>query len=201
MKNLSLFKTAGRQGYILLPRRLLDVLLSSNEDFQKYRVYLYLLLRATYLESTPESGGLERGELYYSTRTLSERMAMSRRTLMRLLDKMVKYGLIEIIPSGGRGQSSRIRMLHYDRLCSFAEAEGELSKKSEHDFGIFWDMYHQRSGLEPIDREMALRYWKRLTAEDRILAMVNIDPYLHSVPSSRWQTAVEYLAYKNFLGK
>lgn len=199
MKNLNLFKTAGQQGYIVLPRRLLELFFHPGDEYQKYRVYVFLLLKATYGKSESGEGELNRGELFFTSRSLSDILLMNRRTLMRLLDKMVRCGLISIIPSDGPGKMSRIKMLHYDRLCTFSQPETELSKKAERDFEVFWEVYHQRSGLEPMDRDVALRYWKRLTAENRTLAMVNIDPYLHSVPGYKWGTAAEYLAYKRFL--
>ena len=64
---------------------------------------------------------------------------------------------------------------------------------------FFWDLYHEISGLEPIDKEMALRYWKRLNGDERMMAVASIGVYLDSKPRSRWRTAVEYLGYKSFL--
>ncbi len=46
---------------------------------------------------------------------------------------------------------------------------------------------------------MALRYWKRLNGDERMMAVASIDVYLDSKPRSRWRTAVEYLGYKSFL--
>lgn len=45
---------------------------------------------------------------------------------------------------------------------------------------------------------MALRYWKRLNGDERMMAVASIDVYLDSKPRSRWRTAVEYLGYKSF---
>ena len=55
---------------------------------------------------------------------------------------------------------------------------------------FFWDLYHEISGLEPIDKEMALRYWKHLNGDERMMAVASISVYLDSNPRSRWRTAV-----------
>ncbi len=50
-----------------------------------------------------------------------------------------------------------------------------------------------------MDKEMALRYWKRLNGDERMMAVASISVYLDSKPRSRWRTAMEYLGYKSFL--
>ena len=167
MENLNYFKNAGNQGYILLPRRLLlNALFLQSPERQYYRLYIYLLLKATY------GDGRTDGE--------SE--------------------LIEIYRGKTNRQSSKIKMLYYEQMCDFATIFEEPSGKSDYEFEVFWDIYHNRSGLEPIDKELARHYWKRLSSEERTLALVNVDVYFSDIPRSRWRTAVEYLGYKNFLG-
>lgn len=102
MENTSHFTNAGNQGYILLPRRLLNVYLGLEETDSKYhtyKLYINLLVRATYGEKAPEEGGLGCGELYYSARALSEHMHITRYALEKELDKLKKAKLIELYPS------------------------------------------------------------------------------------------------------
>ena len=116
-----------------------------------------------------------------------------------MLHELEDYELIKIIPSKTRGKSSRIKMLYYDQMCDFSTVYDEPTQRTKRDFDFFWDLYHEMSGLEPIDKEMALRYWKRLNGDERMMAVASIGIYLDSKPRSRWRTAVEYLGYKSFL--
>lgn len=49
MKNISVFKNAGNQGYILMPRRLLNLLFAEHDDLDLFKLYAYLLLKATFV--------------------------------------------------------------------------------------------------------------------------------------------------------
>mgnify|MGYP004647166639 FL=1 len=201
MENLNYFKNAGNQGYILLPRRLLlNALFLQSPERQYYRLYIYLLLKATYGEGRTDGESLKRGELYFSYRTLCEQFSVCRATLSKMLNEMEECELIEIYRGKTNRQSSKIKMLYYEQMCDFATIFEEPSGKSDYEFEVFWDIYHNRSGLEPIDKELAHHYWKRLSSEERTLALVNVDVYFSDIPRSRWRTAVEYLGYKNFLG-
>ena len=197
MKNINVFKNAGNQGYILMPRRLLNLLFAEHDDLDLFKLYAYLLLKATSVVT--DNVDLNHGELYYSLRTLSKKMGVTRYTVSRMLHELEEYELIEIIPSKTRGKSSRIKMLYYDQMCDFSTVYDEPTQRTKRDFDFFWDLYHEMSGLEPIDKEMALRYWKRLNGDERMMAVASISVYLDSKPRSRWRTAVEYLGYKSFL--
>lgn len=200
MENTSHFTNAGNQGYILLPRRLLNVYLGLEETDSKYhtyKLYINLLVRATYGEKAPEEGGLWRGELYYSARALSEHMHITRYALEKELDKLKKAKLIELYPSKKRGESSRMKLLYYDQMCRFATVYEKASKKTEEEFDIFWDIYHDTAGLQPVDRERAFRAWKLLDKEERFLAVGNMIPYL-SLFKYKCNSAADYLTYKCF---
>ena len=212
MENLNYFKNAGNQGYILLPRRLLlNALFLQSPERQYYRLYIYYTLytQLSFLgwhcgsspSAYPTDGeSLKRGELYFSYRTLCEQFSVCRATLSKMLNEMEECELIEIYRGKTNRQSSKIKMLYYEQMCDFATIFEEPSGKSDYEFEVFWDIYHNRSGLEPIDKELARHYWKRLSSEERTLALVNVDVYFSDIPRSRWRTAVEYLGYKNFLG-
>lgn len=183
MKNISVFKNAGNQGYILMPRRLLNLLFAEHDDLDLFKLYAYLLLKATFVVT--DNIDLNHGELYYSLRTLSKKMGVTRYTVSRMLHELEEYELIKIIPSKTRGKSSRIKMLYYDQMCDFSTVYDEPTQRTKRDFDFFWDLYHEMSGLEPIDKEMALRYWKRLNGDERMMAVASIGIYLDSKPRSR----------------
>ena len=137
MENTSHFTNAGNQGYILLPRRLLNVYLGLEETDSKYhtyKLYINLLVRATYGEKAPEEGGLGRGELYYSARALSEHMHITRYALEKELDKLKKAKLIELYPSKKRGESITTKCA---ALPPYTKKRRKRRKKSSTSFGIF----------------------------------------------------------------
>ena len=70
-------------------------------------------------------------------------------------------------------------------------------KKTEEEFSIFWDIYHDTAGLQPVDRERAFRAWKLLDKEERFLAVGNMIPYL-SLFKYKCNSAADYLTYKCF---
>ena len=82
MKNISVFKNAGNQGYILMPRRLLNLLFAEHYDLDLFKLYAYLLLKATFVVT--DNVDLNHGELYYSLRTLSKKMGVTRYTVARV---------------------------------------------------------------------------------------------------------------------
>ena len=70
-------------------------------------------------------------------------------------------------------------------------------KVQEEEFDIFWDIYHDTAGLQPVDRERAFRAWKLLDKEERFLAVGNMIPYL-SLFKYKCNSAADYLTYKCF---
>lgn len=139
MKNLNFFKAAGRPGYIILPRRLLDFVFKPGGESQPYRVYLYMLCKAAYYDGCVVGGWeLKRGELFYTARTMGEKLHIDRRTVAKILQDMAAEKLIDIRPSDGPGKTSRIRMLYYDRLCTFAQSDEDLLKKAVSGLGFYF---------------------------------------------------------------
>lgn len=198
MENFNIFKSSGNLGHILITRRLLNALINPDEDILYIRLYAYCLLRAAYGNGISGEDGLERGELFFSTRRLSERFNINRRTLMRMLNKMSEEGLIQIINSKVRGKSSRIKMLYYDQMCDFATVYGEISYRTKRQFEMFWELYNGFSEQEPVDKELALSHWKRLDDDERLMALASMNIYFNSIPRSRCDKAVEYWAKKSF---
>lgn len=199
MENFNIFKSSGNLGHILITRRLLNALIDPDEDILYVRMYAYCLSRAAYGNGISGENGLERGELFFSTRRLSERFNINRRTLMRMLNKMSEEGLIQIINSKVRGKSSRIKMLYYDQMCDFATVYGETSYRTKRQFEMFWDLYIEASGKEPVDKELALSHWKRLDDDECLMALASMSIYFDTIPRSRCDKAVECWAKKSFL--
>jgi len=74
--------------------------------------------------------------------------------------------------------------------------------KPEVAFDKFWDKYHEVTGLKKTDLQAALKYWKKLTKQEKQLAFDNIKPYFYSLPVYSTGRPVKkartYLGDKNF---
>ena len=64
---------------------------------------------------------------------------------------------------------------------------------------IFWDSYHQITGLKKTDLADAEKYWKKLTKAEQQKAIDNINPYFDSLNDKKYcKKARTYLSDKNF---
>ena len=162
MENLNYFKNAGNQGYILLPRRLLlNAMFLQSPERQYYRLYIYLLLKATYGEGRTDGESLKRGELYFSYRTLCEQFSVCRATLSKMLNEMEECELIEIYRGKTNRQSSKIKMLYYEQMCDFATIFEERQESRT--------MNSRSSGIYTItvrDWNPSTRSWHTTTGND-----------------------------------
>ena len=67
------------------------------------------------------------------------------------------------------------------------------------EFSFFWMQYHSITGKEKTDKEPAFKHWKKLTADERKLAIKNIKPFYDSLPNKEYcKKARTYLSDKNF---
>lgn len=80
--------------------------------------------------------------------------------------------------------------------------EGNNEKKEKIKDGIFekyWDEYHKITGKIKTDKEATEKYWKKLTDEEKQLAIDKIPDYVASISDSKYiKKARTYLADKNF---
>jgi hypothetical protein len=75
--------------------------------------------------------------------------------------------------------------------------EKEPFDKAE--FDAFWERYHFWTHLPKTDKDAAIRYWKRLSKEERKLAFDNVFLYFQSIPDKRFvKKCRTYLGNKNF---
>jgi len=80
-----------------------------------------------------------------------------------------------------------------------SEIESEDEKKNTILFSQFWDSYHSITKLKKTDNEAALKYWKKLTDEEKQKAIDNIKPYYDSLSDKKYcKKARTYLSDKNF---
>jgi len=79
------------------------------------------------------------------------------------------------------------------------EIEIEDDEKNVFLFSSFWDSYHSITSLKKTDNEATLKYWKKLTEQEKKKAIENIKPYYDSLSDKKYcKKARTYLSDKNF---
>jgi len=83
----------------------------------------------------------------------------------------------------------------YNNLKNDKKKENTLPK----DFLEFWNLYHKIARKLKEDRALALKYWEKLSAAEKELAMKNIKPFCNSASEPRYiSKAWKYLIDKKF---
>ena len=204
-KETNQFLRADKKGYIIIPRRLLDMMFFGKTPLEcaEAEMYVFLLFTACYADqdsTVPDAEPLQRGELMFSCNELCERFGVARTTVRRFVERLRKAGIVEV-STLGRGCRSRMKLLFYDNLCRFTDRTpgGKVrTRKADEDFIRFWDRYHSMTGLPEVEIETARRNWNRLTAAERKLAVDNVAAYVCTQSYDRLRTAANYLAHKSF---
>ena len=224
MTNVSL--EAGKKGAITLSRNVLNAVfkMQNGKAYSEALAYVYLLCNANYTETeAPDGVRVPRGVMYVTKTELLCALDWYRSKLDRFLDGLKRAGLLEMerVRNG-----YLLRMLEYEQACvrpavrgrqgeerrapaAPALAQGGVSAPAgETDadghgvpaFEEFWEQYHYVVGRQPVDRYVAERCWNELTAEERILAVAEIERYYFSLPDVSFaRTAHNYLRCKSFV--
>lgn len=201
--NYNIFKRADKKGYIIIPRRLMELLFDYKDTAKqtKVAIYVYLLTKAKYTDPDEGKDTPTRGELVVSASELSKRFGHNWRFIDRFLQHLQDEGVIGLT-SQGRNRSPLVRLAYYDNLCRFTDRTpgGRIrTKKADLDFICFWDQYHAMTGLPEVEIEEARAQWNRLTARERKLATDNIAAYCCMQTTDRLRTAANYLSHKSFV--
>ena len=77
--------------------------------------------------------------------------------------------------------------------------ERKGKERKDNNISLFWDTYHSITGLSKTDYQAALKYWNKLSDQERQKAIDNIKPYFYSLNDKKYcKKARTYLADKNF---
>lgn len=75
----------------------------------------------------------------------------------------------------------------------------EKEKKNKDSFMVFWESYHEITGLSKTDKEATFKYWKPLKVDEKEKALKSIKSYFESLRDSKYcKKARTYLRDKNF---
>jgi len=83
--------------------------------------------------------------------------------------------------------------------CKVKESKIKKSKEEIKEFDFFWNAYHKYTNKVKTDKEACIKYWNKLTEEERKRAITMIPAYAETSDDSQYlKKARTYLADKNF---
>lgn len=195
-KNLqSLFTKIGPEGYLVVPRALLNEVLNMDTRFSATQAYLYLFIHCAFCDQ-PKDGGLKRGQMAFTAAELAERFNWSTRVVRDFLYSLREKGIVELeqVP----GVQSKLKMCFYETLTG---GKGRpIDSDERKDCHAFWKRYYGLLNREATDYYSTVEEWGRMTNAERTLAMENMERYFRSLNDIQYvKSAVNYLKYKAFL--
>lgn len=96
---------------------------------------------------------------------------------------------------GGKQKQSKAKA----KLKQTSSYKDKDKDKDKDNIIIFWDSYHQITGLTKTDKEAAFKYWNKLKPDEQQKAIDNISAYYNSLNDKKYcKKARTYLADKNF---
>lgn len=195
------------KGYILLPKHLMETLLSNiDRPMTDFEAILTLLTKVNYKDTLCYFEGkkimCKRGEALYSTKHWAEIFCWTRAKTRRFLDKLVNEKIIEILPTLPH-ETTHLRVLNYDLWTgSSQEARKRKREKEDERFEEYWEMFHRITCTRKVNRGRAEREWHRMTTEEQDCALRRINDYYYSLTDIRFcKQAATYLSDKAYLNE
>ena len=193
-----------QKGYLLFPKALFEeqMKLKTSKKAEGYFEAFVLVLKHVNYSTTRclvkgYSFDCMRGEAGMSFARWSQILGWSRSSTRYFFIRMFDLGLIEKLVNP---YVTHIRIPDYDLLTG--KTRPQLRKNKETDdasFDTFWLQYHDITEHAKVNIGRARREWKKLSAEEKRLAIANIDEYHDHLSSSRYcKQASSYLADKSF---
>jgi len=217
MENVNLPFEALTSGYVLIPKKLLTHNFNKRDTSLSYlEAFLTVLATVNFADREITINGVQltckRGESVLSYPSWANLFNWTQGKTRRFFSKMVRENLIAITPV--KYGMKIVQVLDYDvltgkrkttKITAGEEAgDKELSKavkaaRKDQKFYLFWNTYHQTTGLEANDVGLAILIWKRFTKEEKDLAITKIEPYCRRINNKQYyKTAVNYLKAKSF---
>lgn len=187
------FTKMGGNGYLVVPRNLLEESLKVEGPFTVAQAYLYLFMRCEFCN---RKGGLKRGQVAFTSSELAARFGWKRGAVREFIHSLQELGLVrlEVVP----GVKSKLTMCFYEALTGGKGKPVEMHDKEG--FLNFWRMYYELLEREGTDLYPAFSEWGRLSEGERRLAVENMERYFRSLSDIRYvKTACNYLRFKAFL--
>ncbi|WP_300701217.1 hypothetical protein [Bacteroides sp.] len=193
-----------QKGYLLFPKALFEeqMKMKKNEGAADNFEAFFLVLKHVNYSSTRcciKGHHFEcmRGESVLSLSHWAEILGWNRSHTRYFFNSMFTLGLIEKLVNPF---VTHIRIPDYDLLTGKSRPQSCKRKDTGNEgFDSFWQQYHDITEHDKVNIGRARREWKKLSVEEKRLAIANIDEYHDHLSSSRYcKQAASYLADKSF---
>lgn len=193
-----------KTGYIAFPRSLAASITKNMPINTTASLYFYLLYIASYNTVKSKYGLLKRGETDITLKEIALNTHTEYSKIRRLSKRLVEE---ELLIYKQIGCHRRITLPYYEDHCGHTlhqqeQPDGTVNglNKTDKDFALFWEFYHEMIQVPPQDREKARKIYGKLSVADRETAIRNVEVYYNSLDSERHaKWAVNYLKDKSFI--
>jgi len=191
-------------GYIVLPKVALKAHLASKRRIPgDLEAILILLMHVNYSDTVYDIHHKEvcchRGEAVYNFTQWARFFGWTRPRTVRFFTRMRKEGIIRLISE--QQSILHICVVDYDIWTGQNRLAREQKQTLyEQEFLEFWEKYHNTLHVKRRNIGRAQSEWRKLSDEDRRLAIQHIEDFYYSVEDVRFiPQASTYLADKAFL--
>lgn len=200
--NKNIFEDPSDEGYILIPRKLIRLLLANRNRYEmcKEEAFLTMLYLSFYTDSPKSCPDARRGESELTLEEWSKAFCWTIWKVRTFLRELEQENEIEW---RAHGKKKIIRIVNYELFCANKRKKPNQSSpvnKNDELFETFWKDYHDLTHKEPEDITRAKRIWKRMPLRDKHLAIKNIYSYVMKTEYVKYlKKAANYLGDKAYL--
>lgn len=193
-----------RKGYFLFPKALFEEQMRAKkvrraEDF--FEAFVLVLEHVNYstVQCCAKGHTFDclRGESVLTFAHWAEIFGWNRNRTRYFFNRMFDLGLIEKLVNP---YTTHIRIPDYELLTGNSRPLAKRQKDAPgEDFDAFWQKYHEITEKPKINIGRARREWKKLSPQEKHLALQNIDEYFDHLSHTKYcKQAASYLADKSF---
>lgn len=189
------------KGYVMISRALLMNICSEHPKAAgNFEAFLRVLVHANFETCVVQYNGEEieckRGESVISFTHWAEIFGWSRGKTRHFFQECFKDGSLRRIEDKC---ACHISIPGYDVWTGTQTASGKGERPKDTLFEKFWEDYHEITHLQKTGNTRASQEWKKLSVNERELAVKNIDDYYHHLKKTKFcLQAATYLKDKAF---
>ena len=189
------------KGYVLFPKALFEEQMILNQQAKgHFEAFVLVLTHVNYSQTTCCINGYSfecrRGESILTLIHWAEIFGWNRNRTRYFFRRMFDEGFIERLVNP---YTTHIRIPDYDLLTGKSERIPSKPGADSGEFDIFWDAYHEITERQKLNIGRAKREWKKLSAEEKKLALDNINEYYFHLSDIKYcLQAANYLSNKAF---
>lgn len=190
------------KGYVLVPKHLLNYRFNQKvESFSYLEAFLMLVANVNFEDRDVTIKGetfvCHRGESFLSVASWAKMFNWTTGKTRWFFDKMEKENLVSSTRLNYKLKS--IAVVDYDLWTGKPGTISNMRVKSQDRMMEFYDKYHEVTGLRRVDIGLVRAEWKKLTNEEKNVAIENIENYNESLKCRDFlKSANKYLKAKSF---